>query len=246
MLKKLIQFLLQRTLGYQRYLFLFARFNIRELKAGRHEQEFRHFLNLIPEEGAILDIGANIGIITAVLAMNRKRATIHAFEPIPENVEVLERVVRHYQLPNVHISPIALGDKTGSIRMVRPVIRGVKMQGLSHVLPEGQEENVEEGSIFSVPVQRLDDIPELQALPKITAVKMDVENFEYHVLLGGRNLLQRHRPVVYCELWANAVRDQCLELMKELGYTANVMERGQMVPYSGQANINFIFIPSGK
>ena len=245
-MKQTTKLLLQRLLGYRRYLFLFALFTIRRQKAGRHEKEFSSFLDMIPEEGVILDIGANIGIMTTVLALQRKHATVYAFEPIPENLAVLQRVVRHYGLKNVQVSGTALGDRNGTIEMVRPEIGQVKMQGLSHVVREHDDSAWNTGAVFSVPVRRLDDIPELQHLPKISAVKIDVENFEYYVLHGGMELLRRHMPVIYCELWVDGLRGRCLELMAGLGYTATVHDGGQLVPYAGQDNSNFIFIPPGR
>ncbi len=111
MLKDIIRTVCQKLLGYDTYLFLFSRFNIKRIERGRHEQEFMYFLSLIPNKAAVLDIGANIGIMTVMLAKQLNNATIYAFEPIPENLKALKRVVKHYALNNVVVMETALGEK---------------------------------------------------------------------------------------------------------------------------------------
>ena len=47
---------------------------------------------------------------------------------------------------------------------------------------------------------------------KIGAIKMDVENFEYFVLEGGKELIKKHKPIIYTELWENQNREKCFQL----------------------------------
>ncbi len=242
-MKNIVKWLLQRTLGYQRYLFFFALYTIRRLQSGKHEEPFDAFLKLIPADGAILDIGANIGAMTAVLALKNRQVPVYSFEPIPENLITLKRVVKHYRLPNVKIIETALGDENGHVQMIRPAVAKVKMQGLSHVISDPEAATKIPGALFSVPIRRLDDMKEMQQLPGISAIKIDVENFEYQVFKGAEKLLARHRPYIYCELWANEVRTACIDLLKGIGYSVHVHEDGKFVPYTGQEDSNFIFIP---
>ncbi len=243
-MKSAIKLFLQKTLGYQRYLFLFALYTIRRLQSGKHEEPFDAFLELVPEDGAILDIGANIGVMTTVLALKNRRTPVYSFEPIPENLVTLKRVVKHYRLENVTIMETALGDKNGRIQMIRPSIGKVKMQGLSHVVSDPKATTKEKGSIFSVTIRRLDDMEEMQRLPRISAIKIDVENFEHQVFKGAEKLLVQHKPYIYCELWANEVRTACIDLLKSIGYSVHVHNGQKFVPYTSQEDTNFIFIPA--
>ncbi len=115
------------------------------------------------------------------------------------------------------------------------------MQGLSHVVEEGKDEK---GHLFSVPVQQLDTIEELKQLPEITAIKIDVENFEYYVLKGGIELLRKHKPLIYCELWNNDRRKLCFDYLTGLGYHIKIYEDGGLKDFNGQQIINFFFIPN--
>ena len=101
----------------------------------------------------------------------------------------------------------------------------------------------EPGEIFSVSMQRMDDMPALKALAKISAIKIDVENFEYYVLKGGQVLLTKHRPLIYCELWDTDRRALCIEFMQDLGYQVKIYYKDGLVNFTGQPAINFFFLP---
>ncbi len=241
-MEKIIKVLLQKILGYGNYLFLFSIYTINRLKSSHYEREFVYFLNMIPNEGVVLDIGANIGIMTMALAKKLDKAVIYAFEPIPDNVKALKRIVNYYKPANVKLFETALGEENGTLKMVLPVIDKMKMQGLSHVVKENDNSEWNNGTFYSIPVQKLDDIEELKKLPKITAIKIDVENFEYYVFKGGRELLVRHKPIIFCELWENEMRPVCLNYMKEQGYTVNVFDGNKLVPYTNQTDTNFFLV----
>ena len=241
-MKNILRLTLQKLLGYDNYLFWFSVFTIKRLHNNRHEREFLEFINMLPNEGAILDIGANIGVMTVAMAQKCPNAPVFAFEPMPNNVKGIKRILAHYKLQNVKLFENALGDKAGSLEMVLPVIGNMKMQGLSHVVKPGDDSAWNKGEFFTVPVLRLDDMPELIALPKITAIKIDVENFEYFVFKGGENLLRKHKPKIYCELWQNEQRDNTLDFMRSLGYTVNIFDGTRLVPFTNQNEVNFFLI----
>jgi len=180
---------------------LFSLFIINTLKWNKKEGDFIHFLKLIPEKGRILDIGANIGIMSVWLGRNRPQAEIIAFEPIPHNIKALKKVLGHYKLKNVQVIEKALGNNNGEVEMVMPVLDEVKMQGLSHVIHESITD-FNQGRTYKTPITRLDDCDVLQnGGAAVVAIKLDVENFEYFVLEGGRKTISKYRPIIYTELW---------------------------------------------
>jgi len=241
MLKNKIRKLLQRILGFNNYLFIFSVFTIRRLYMSRHEQEFLYFLSLLPTDKLLLDIGANIGIMTVPLAQKAVNGQVFSFEPVPQNIKALKRVVKFYKLSNVSIFECALGNVPGELKMLLPVVDKVKMQGFSRVI---ETYNPEEGELYIVPVQKLDDIPELQDAKAIAGIKIDVENFEYEVFKGAENLLRKHKPIIYCELWDNEKRKITLDyLTNEIGYHVKIYDGRELVPYTNQNIINFFMIP---
>lgn len=240
MLKNLTRSLLQKLLGFDRYLFFFSIIHIIRIQWGLSEKAFRYFVNMIDGEGVILDIGANIGSMTVVFAQAHPHTIIYSFEPIGSSRNALERVIRFYALKNVKVFAYALGDSNGMVDMVMPYEGKSKMQGLSHIVETGNEEP---GEHYSIPIQKLDDIVALQSVAKISAIKIDVENFEYFVLKGGRAILEKHRPLVFCELWDTERRSLCFELMLELGYRVKVFQNGGLMDYTGNKALDFFFLP---
>ncbi len=240
-MKARIQYLLQKLFGLETSLFLFSWFKIKTLKQDKGENDFFHFLSLIEEKPNILDIGANIGIMSYHLCQ-LKGSRVYSFEPIPQNIKTLKRIRQFFDLENMHIQEMALGSSAGHINMVMPVVENVKKQGLSHVLtPEIKDFN--EGLTFEVPIFRLDDLSELKDL-KISAIKMDVENYEYQALLGAVELLEADKPIIYCELWDNENRTNCFALLGDMGYSVKVLEKGSLTDFNTKVHTtqNFFFV----
>ena len=85
----------------------------------------------------------------------------------------------------------------GEVKMILPHQGKTKMQGLSHVKHESITE-WNEGEEFTVPLKMLDNVLNGQT---IQGIKIDVENFEYYALKGGRRILTDNKPIIYAELW---------------------------------------------
>jgi len=240
MLKNKIRHWCQQLIGIDRYLFLFARLTIFRIRYLGYEKEFRYFMRLLPSTGIVLDIGANIGVMSTVLALKFPRSEVIAFEPVPLTADVLRKVTAHFGLTHVQLFQTALGETEGEITMMIPLADKAVMHGLSHVWQK--PERTVPADAFKVPITTLDQLPLLQKAGKITAIKIDVENFEYYVLKGGRQLLQKHHPLVFAELWNDARKAQCITLMEELGYTVKIYHKGVLTDYRGEDVLNYFFL----
>lgn len=240
-MKNNIKYLLQKAFGFERFLYIFSIIKIKTLKYDKNEKDFFKFLSLLkPQGGAILDIGANIGLMTYHLAKAFPQDIIHSFEPMPFNLESLQKVVSKNKLANVRIHPIALGQEEGSVSMILPVQDGAKMQGLSHVKHETITD-WNEGEEFVVDMKMLDLYLPLE---QVQGIKIDVENFEYFVLKGGEKILRTFKPIIYAELWDNENRTQCFDLLNDLGYKTYVVIDHQLVLFDANLHNkqNFIFV----
>lgn len=242
-MKNALKYILHKLLGFQNYLFAFSLFKIYTLKWDKKEKDFFIFLDLIDDDSVVLDIGANIGIMTTLMAKRYKHISIFSFEPMPNNIRAFKRVITFFNLKNVKLFEFAVGNSEGRIDMVMPVINSVKMQGLSHVLHDSILEN-NSGEIVRVSSKMLDNMSELlESEKKISAIKIDIENFEFYALEGAKKLLAKHRPIVYAELWENTNRENSFNLMTSLGYKINVVKHGQLTELKKGENKtqNFIF-----
>lgn len=240
-MKNSIKYILQKILGLQTYLYIFALYKIRTLRSDKKENDFFTFLSLLKDgKGDVLDIGANLGIMTVHLAHHLPNTTVHAFEPMPTNASILKRIISRFQLKKTVIHEIALGDNTGTAKMVLPLNGHTVMQGLSHVKHESITE-WNEGEEVDVPLEKLDNIINGQV---IQGIKIDVENFEYFALKGAQRILTTHHPIIYAELWDNENRKQCFDLLKTYNYAVFVSSENQLVPFQEDLHHtqNFIFL----
>lgn len=247
-MKNLLKTILQKALGFETYLYLFSRYIIITLKYNRREGDFIYFRDMIKGEGCILDIGANIGAMSVHLAKRHPASGVFAFEPLPFNYKTIERVMKHYSLNNICIVKSALGSSCGKAEMMLPIYGRARQQGLSHVVHQSIE-GYDKGEKFECEMLSIDAFVEHNLKNMvIKAIKLDVENFEYYVLEGGRESISSHKPLIYCELWDNDNRKKCLELMKELNYTVKVLENKKLITFDAGRHLtqNFFFIPAFK
>ncbi len=239
-MKNKTKYILQRILGFDRYLRIFSRFKIATLRNDKNERDFFAFMDLLKNPKHILDLGANIGVMTVHLAERFPQAKIHAVEPLKPNMDVLKYTIEKSKVLNVITYQTALGDQAGSLEMVLPEDGATRLHGLSHVIHDSIEV-WNDGERFTVPCTTVDLL--FGALD-IQGIKIDVENFEFFVLNGAKEVLLRSKPVVYAELWDNENRENCFELMKKMDYKIYCVVERQVVEWqSNVATQNFIFKP---
>ncbi len=228
-------------MGYDLYLWYFTLYKLKTLKFDKNENDFFYFLKLIPKQGIALDIGANIGLMSYYMAKSIDK--VYAFEPMPNNFNVIEKLISRFSLNNLSLQKCALGKTSGIIKLVLPIVEGVKKQGLSHVVADKMTE-FNEGIEFETDCFRLDEINTFKNT-KVSAIKIDVENFEFEVFQGAEELLVRDKPIIYCELWDNKNREDCFNYLSKLGYSINIYTKGGLTEINSNPNNvqNFFFIP---
>lgn len=154
--------------------------------AGAGTVQFKKYAACIPfirRFGHAVDIGANCGIWTRVLA--RCFSLVTAFEPSPEAIECfwLNNPWREMDdRSQVVLKTIALGAEAGTLKLNTQL----RSSGFTRADPEGDLE---------IDVRTLDSFN----LPAVDFIKIDVEGFEHPVIKGAVETIQKHRPVVIIE-----------------------------------------------
>lgn len=240
-MKSKIQYILQQLLGFDNYLKLFAQFKVATIKYDSKENDFFTFLSLLPVGGIALDVGANLGIMTHFLSKQHATRVI-AVEPMPQNFAVLKFMQLKYGWTNVTLSQVAVGEHDGEVEMVMPEVDAVQKQGLSHVVHETITE-FNQGKKIHVPMTTLDALVSNENKP-VVGIKIDVENYEYFALLGAKKILNKHKPIIYTELWDNENRTKVMNFLDSLGYGCYVVIDGEIVRFQTDIHTtqNFIFI----
>lgn len=146
----------------------------------------------VPARSVALDIGAHIGFYTLLLSkIVGSEGMVYSFEPMPENHRFLRENVELNHCENVRLVQKAVLSKSGVIRATvpgnEPLPGGVSL-ATDYGTPPIQVESI-----------TLDEFAAELKGP-IYLLKMDVEGAEHDVLLGGRDMIQKHRPLLMIEL----------------------------------------------
>jgi FkbM family methyltransferase len=170
-----------------------------ERAGGRYEIHVMDLLSaLVRPDDVCLDVGANIGVLTIVLARLCRDGSVYAFEPGTSSYEYLARNVVAAGATNVTTEPLALSDVTGTLTLHMNATH----PGGAHLgVPDAHEKTHE-----TVRVSRLDDWVKEQGLDRIDVVKLDIEGAELLALDGATDVLERLRPTLVVECNPVALR----------------------------------------
>ena len=94
---------------------------------------------LVKKKHNVLDIGANIGYFTLIMAKQAKQ--VHAFEPEARNFEILKKNVELNRLSNVKLHKLAVAETNGKTTLhLCDIGRGMHRIYPSHWCNEGVTE----------------------------------------------------------------------------------------------------------
>jgi FkbM family methyltransferase len=241
-LKNLLKSLLVALLGYQNYLYLTCCYRIKVFKYSRRGIDFLYFTSIIPPDSVVFDIGANTGYTTYFLALNNN-LLVESFEPEPNNLKVLRKIVSKYA--NVKVHDIAVGNYNEICKLITPVIANFKAHQLPYVYQEG-DSYPNNYTVNYIKIKRLDDMPEFEHLARpLSAVRISVQGFEYLVIMGIEKLIIKYRPIIYCDIWEMKNKINIFNFLNKINYGGFVLYRGRLISADIADNNlgNFYFIP---
>ena len=151
-----------------------------------------------------MDCGANIGYYSILFSQLSPEGFVHAVEPT-STVEMLERNLAYHQCQNVTVHKIAVGQSSG--RRVEKIYR---------IWGEAPEE-------IECDFSTVDHLVEQLKLEELDCLKIDVDSFDFEVLMGAEKVLQNFDPWLVVELnHALSLRGhsnmEALSWLKERGY----------------------------
>jgi FkbM family methyltransferase len=178
----------------------------------------------------IIEVGANVGTETVGFAdIVGCEGRVVAFEPLPSNLEALERVRALQHCQNIALFPMALSDKNTRLPFSVPATQ--QASGTGRLLSDSEAHGV---NTLEVECRTLDS---MQAeLGAAAFVFMDTEGAEYSILRGGQAWFGTHQPVLVLEAGANQLKKQGLTLqalydeVTRLGYAVFDIARFGLSP----------------
>ncbi len=147
---------------------------------------------IVNKDSIVLDIGANTGTYTLYLAHLARH--VYAFEPHPDNFKQLHENTK--LLDNISLYDMALSDELGyNTLYICPTDNGMNRLYNSKWCKGG--EKIE--GIITITIDYLYEKLNRFDNNKISFIKIDVEGYEYHVIRGAVDTLQRDRPIIMME-----------------------------------------------
>jgi FkbM family methyltransferase len=144
-------------------------------------QTKKWFVKNAQPDWTYIDCGANIGYYSILFSQLSPQGQVHAVEPT-STADMLEHNLSHNQAKNVTVHRQAVGQYSG--RRVEKVFR------LWGGAPDEMEYDF---TTVDQLVQRL-------ALPKLDCLKIDVDSFDFEVLIGAEKTLEQFDPWLVVEL----------------------------------------------
>lgn len=150
--------------------------------------------------GCAVDVGACYGTHTVWFSQICGFKEVHAFEPAPDNFELLIQNALQYE--GVHLYNVALGAEAGFVTTRRINDRN---RGMTQIIPASQSDT---------PIAALDSYN----LQNVRLIKIDVEGAEMEVLEGAQDTIDRCRPLMYIEAATPLEYSEVRNFMREIGY----------------------------
>lgn len=137
-------------------------------------------LHKVPGNAVVVDIGANVGYFSFMMAAKRPAATIYAYEPMQENTIVFSR--------NIELNK----NLDQRIQLSQKAVTGTPVPSITLYF-DNQDHNTVIASVFddfdthnkesvSIPAISLHEIITANRLQQIDILKMDCEGSEYPIL----------------------------------------------------------------
>ena len=178
--------------------------------AGYEPHALECFLTLLQtaRPGAVVDVGANVGLYALLAAACSGRGVV-AFEPTPELAEVARSAARCNALPVV-VEELALGRSDGTATLFLS-----DQSDSSNSLAPGYRPSSRQ---LEIAVETLDGYcARTGIVPAV--IKVDTETTEPDVLAGASQVISRYRPWILCEVLYGRRPGELAEVMAPHGYT---------------------------
>ncbi len=145
----------------------------------------------------VLDVGANVGVHTALFA--RHAGLVVACEPFPAYADRLERLIGENALSNVTLLRCGLAERAGCLAFRQD--RGPNQTGSFDLGGVGDA-----GPSLELPVAPGDALLAERGVERVDLIKIDTDGGEAAVLAGLAGTLARDRPAVLLEYGAATAR----------------------------------------
>ena len=184
------------------------------------------FLDNINHNDTVLDIGANIGEYSLVAAQKiGKLGRVISIEPLTETAYWLKKNLELNDFNNCEVLEIAIGGTTGQMKLYKKS-ESARMRRLDST---ADGKNLIEST--NVKVMTIDSLLKSKKIEKIDMIKMDVEGFEYEVLVSCKESFNQNKiKKIICEIHLDYLKkkgidkNKIYELLTNNGFSVSIIE----------------------
>jgi FkbM family methyltransferase len=195
--------------------------------------------NYIDDNEIVMDVGANVGAYSLLIAKLKKNSIVYAIEPESSNFYALNRNIISNKLQE-RIIPlcVALGEQnTINSFFISHSEPGAACHGLDAPISEGVDFIPKH--VQGIAEYRLDDLVKELRYKHINHLKVDVDGFEDRLIAGGRKLLNNSNcKTVLIEVYEKTIKT-IEKIMNESGFIEH--KRNEWPRPSGKA-YNILYI----
>lgn len=202
---------------------------------GYEPDTLRLFFALAKRANSVLDIGAYFGLYSLVAAKANPQASIHAFEPLPDNLALLRHFLALNGCTHVSVHPLALARHAGEAILYIPKERLSALPAtgsLKDRFRSGERFEDLTAQTRSVNTVSLDTWVQESRLQCVDLVKIDTEETEHDVIAGATKTLEQSRPDIVMEItFSDCKFADSLALLRGLGYRFFHIDPTRLSPF---------------
>jgi len=188
-----------------------------------YEKPLRKFFDL--KEGVFIDIGANFGRYTVMMARKLKgKGTVVSIEPEAHTIELLKQNVSINKLTNVFVVGKGCSSRNGKETFY---LEGTTYSGGTHSL---KKEAHHVGKI-TIDVETLDSIVSRLKIKRVDLIKIDVEGLEVSVLQGAKETIKKNHPKIICESLDEESEERIKNMLKKFKYNIERIDQENIFAY---------------
>jgi FkbM family methyltransferase len=155
--------------------------------------------------GAVLDVGANSGFYSLLAASLRPDVKVFAFEPYPPVAMLCAaNVALNAANGQISLHRTAICRSSGVAALYVPYDDHGTIEMSASLNPRFRSKH---SAVLRVPTVTADLHIEQSGSPVVGIIKADVESAEHEVLRGAERLIQRDRPLIFCEVLPDGRHD---------------------------------------
>lgn len=160
------------------------------------EPETLEWIDLMPRDSILWDVGANIGLYS-IYAAKKINAKVWAFEPSVFNLNLLaQNIFLNEATNNICIVPLPLSGKTGASKMHMPSKESGGALSTFGELYGWDGKPILQLFEFQTIGVSMDDALKMLPILKPDFIKMDVDGIEHLILSGGKEVLSTVKGVL--------------------------------------------------